>query len=191
MSEKPTPPADTESELQRYREKVTAYLAFLLVGGFIFFFIVTIVILIIAPASFQNAITLMGIITPFVGVAIGYYFNNVSVSGRAEAAERTAQAAASTAQEMTSLRDEAMRQTEAVQAEATVANSQVAEMKDSLQEVTQWANEMAAQVETTAAPGGPGTLSASESGGGSPEAWLKAKVGLQSALARAQKLAGK
>lgn len=192
MSDKPAPETNPEFEMQRFRERVTAILAILLVGGFLATGIFSIQFITSQGNEFDRVKDLMALFGPFVGVAIGYYFNNVSTSGRAEAAERTAKAASVTAQEMTGLREDAVRQAEAAQAEVTAANTWKAEVQETLQEVELQANEMAAQVESATAPGGPGTLSGEGMGGGpAPEAWLKARIGLQGALSRAKRMVNK
>jgi len=105
------PPPETKA--QAFREQVTANLAYaivilfagLLIGAFFN---------LKEETAFANVKDLLAMITPIVGVVLGFYFNKASTERRAESAEegaRTARAAASQASE-----ERAQAQTEATQA---------------------------------------------------------------------------
>jgi hypothetical protein len=112
-------------------------------------------------------------------VVIGYYFNKVSSDARAETAETAVSTAVVSAQQATVVRDAAVAEAEATKADAM-------EAKSSLQELTQWAGDMVAQVPTEA-EAGPKTLGVEEGAAPSPDL-LRLRMQGVLALERARKV---
>jgi len=125
-----TPKAD--KELQRYREQVTARLAGSIVG--LFAVSVVAAFIFVREPAFAQVKEIVSVLTPIVGVVLGFYFNKASTEKRAENAEQTAEAASKVAQQAVAERHEA-------QTEASVAT-------ESLDEVTTAAQELIAAGET-------------------------------------------
>jgi hypothetical protein len=94
-------PSDPQPDpwLQRFREIFTGALAVVVIAGFT-------VMMVVAmghvgkdqqDSTFQRIKDLLAIVSPVVGVVIGYYFSKTSIEARAEGAEHVARAATSTA----------------------------------------------------------------------------------------------
>ena len=110
-----TPPVapGPDPKVQARREQVTANLAYSIIGLFAvlligaFFYIDD-------GAKFEHVKDLLSMITPIVGVVLGFYFNKASTERRAESAEEGAKAATEAARQASEERAQA--QTEATQA---------------------------------------------------------------------------
>jgi hypothetical protein len=154
MSSNP-PPSDsyltTQLSLERLREYVAAGLAFLIILAMVAIGIVAVQNL-GSPEQFQAAKDLLLIVTPFVGVVIGYYFNKVTADSRAAALQRAAETASQTAISATADSERAQQQAQLAQAQASEFRSALSDMVNS-----------AEAVGTEALPKAPGTLGAAES----------------------------
>lgn len=186
-------PAAPDPELQRFRERVAAGIALIVVAGS--FVLMAISFLFIGEAEqFNRVKDLLLIVNPFLGVVIGYYFNKTSSDARAERAEATVQHVSTTAQVATTARTAAEEQAKAAGAEA-------AQLQAAFAEVEQAANQMLQQ--TPAPAGGAGAVlggsggdeDASFSGGARAPVPLPqtaadavARAQLQAALLRAKKI---
>jgi hypothetical protein len=155
MSSNPPPPESpvliTQLSLERLREYVAAGLGFLIIFCMLAIGVVAVQNL-GSPAQFQGAKDLLLIITPFVGVVIGYYFNKVTADSRAAALQRAADEASKTALSATA-------ETERAQQQAQVAQSQANELRGALSDMVSTAEAAGGGVVSKA----PGTLGAEES----------------------------
>jgi len=117
----------TELSLEKLREYVAAGLAFLIILGLLIISYVAIVNL-GNIESFQNAKDLLLIITPFVGVVIGYYFNKVTSDARAVALQRTVDDTSRVAMTATIDSQRAEQQAAVAQTQAERARGALADM---------------------------------------------------------------
>ncbi len=161
----------TDREMQRFRERVAATIALLVIAGAVA--VMVIAILNIDTDNFERIKDLLLFINPLLGVVIGYYFNKVSTEARAESAETAASTAMASAQ-----RESVERQAATAQAEAN--REQVQEARATLAEVTEAAE---AVLEQESRPT-PGTLGGEA---GRPPAGLESRMALEAALRRARR----
>lgn len=109
-SDSPSAPATLQEqadiELRRYRERISARLATVVIAGtgILIGFAVWYTS---APDSFARVKDLLLFINPLLGVVLGYYFTKTTTETRAEQAETTAKHASMTAQRATQERDQA------------------------------------------------------------------------------------
>ena len=173
MPNAPTP--DERSPAARFRERVAALIAGLIILGSVVLMVCTFST-IGEKEKFERAKDLLLIINPILGVVIGYYFNKVSTEARAESAESTARAASETAREASEARYKAEQVADAASGEAQDARTH-------LEDVSQAAEKLLAQPPSSPA----GTLRASE-----PDRTAgDARSELEAALARAKSIRGK
>lgn len=135
----------TELLLEKWRELFAGVLAVLIVLGM--FGVCWVAVQSLAnPAQFQGAKDLLLIITPFVGVVLGYYFNKVTSDARAGALQRAADSASQAASNAMTDRDRA-------EAQAKTAQAQAEQMRSALSDVV-----TAADAAKTEQPGNLGVL---------------------------------
>lgn len=111
------PVLSTQLSLERLREYFAGGIAILIILSMLLIGLVAVFNL-GAPVQFQAAKDLLLIITPFVGVVIGYYFNKVTTDSRAVALQRAADAASATAMSATAESERAQQQAQQATAQA-------------------------------------------------------------------------
>jgi hypothetical protein len=125
-----------QSEFQKLRERTTSALALVVLLGFgaaivrAFSYIET-----TDEAYFTRVKDLLAILTPLVGVVIGYYFNKASTEARAETAEKTAKSAQETAQSAQSAAQEATAARAQAEEVAVAASRSVDELTAAAQQL--------------------------------------------------------
>lgn len=144
-----SPVISVQLSLERLREYIAGALAIIIVLGMVWICAVAIQNL-GSDEAFQRSKDLLLIITPFVGVVIGYYFNKVTSDSRAAALQRAAEDASATATQAT-------LESERAQTLAATAQTQATEYRDALSEMVN----SAAPVVTTPEKA-PGVLGAEE-----------------------------
>lgn len=112
-----------DTKIQAYREKVTATLAFSMIGLFAVSFIAAFFVIDDAT-QFGNMKDMLSMLTPIVGVVLGFYFNKASTERRAESAEEGARAATEAARQASEERAQA--QVEATQATQSLNDVSIA-----------------------------------------------------------------
>lgn len=128
MSQQPLNPIlSSDLSLERLREYIAGGIALIIILGMILISGIAIQNLPNAE-QFARAKDLLLLITPFVGVVIGYYFNKVTADARAAALQRAADAANQTAIAATT-------ESERAQEQAQVAQNQAAQARGALSEV--------------------------------------------------------
>jgi len=157
----------TQLSLERLREYVAGGIAFLIILCMLLLGFVAVQNL-GTPVQFQGAKDLLLIITPFVGVVIGYYFNKVTADSRAAALQRAADEASRTALSATADNERAQEQ-------AQTSQQQANQMRGALTEIV-----TAAESATAGRPGNLGVLGA-EAGGAPTDAQIDFRVALERA----------
>lgn len=160
-----------DRQLQRFRERVAAAIALLVIAGVVALMIVAVIQ--VESAQFERIKDLLLFVNPLLGVVIGYYFNKVSTEARAETAETAASTAMAAAQ-----REAVARQAAAAEAEESWQRMQ--EARATLAEVADAAEEMLAQP----GPALPGTLGVEEP----RQAGIETRLALEAALRRARRI---
>lgn len=144
----------TQLSLEQLREYVAAGLAFLIVLGMLVLSYIAVVNL-SNQDTFQRAKDLLLIITPFVGVVIGYYFNKVTSDARAAALQRTVDDTSRVALSATADSQRAEQQ-------AQLAQSQADRMRGALTDVVTAVDNSGATKPGTLGTLGPGDAEATE-----------------------------
>ena len=173
--EQPKEKLSFDNQMRRFREYVTAIIAFLV----LIIYPVGVVLLssLVADANqFDRVKELLLLINPILGFVLGYYFNKASTEARAESAESTAKSAVETAQQATKERDSAVE-------EAKIAETEASEALETLKEVADAAESMMAEALPTT-----GTLSIDDEVAVGAEAAIRARQDLQAALDRAKRV---
>jgi len=182
MSEIPPTQATKQINMQRFREWVAAIISLLIIIGSFAMIGLAFTFIGTAGDQFSQVKDLLLFINPLLGVVIGYYFNKVTSDSRAETAESAFKTASVTAQQAVDIRDAAVAEAEATKADAS-------EMKSSLEQLSQWAGDMVAQVPAEAAAGAK-TLGVEE-GVVPSQDLLRLRMQGEIALERARKILGK
>lgn len=159
----------TELTLERWRELFAGILAVLIVAGMVIVGAIAVIYLSNADA-FQRAKDLLLIITPFVGVVLGYYFNKVTSDARAAALQRAADSSAAVAITATEASQRAEMQAQSAQTDASKARGTLAAVVEAADKVG------------TSRGGTPGVLGADEA------AITPAEIEFRLALERARQL---
>lgn len=144
-----SPVLTTELSLEKLREWIAGALALTIIVGMVLLCIIAVQNLGNAE-QFQRAKDLLLILTPFVGVVIGYYFNKVTSDARAASLQRAVDAASQTAINATV-------ESERAQTLAAQAQTQADQMRGALTEMVS-----AAENAGVGQPGKLGTLDAKE-----------------------------
>lgn len=165
--------ATPEPLMGRFRERVAAAIALLVIVAGLGMMLWSFRYL-DDKEKFGRAKDLLLIINPVLGLVIGYYFNKVSTEARAENAEKTARTATADARQASESRDKAQDLADAARAGAQ-------EMGTHLEEVSQAAEKVLAQMPARSA----GTLAAAEAG---PKTAGDPRWELENALARARRV---
>ncbi len=117
----------TELSLEKLREYVAGGLALVIILGMVGICLIAIQNL-TNNEQFQRAKDLLLIVTPFVGVVIGYYFNKVTADSRAAALQRAADAATQTAIAATTESERAQEQAQTAQTQANQLRGALSDM---------------------------------------------------------------
>lgn len=174
MPDDSDPQVAADSDMRRFRERVAATIAIVVV-------LASLAMVGMAFSQvdnkdkFDHAKDLLLIMNPILGVVIGYYFNKVSMEGRAESAESTAKTATVSARQAQEARDKA-------EDVADSAKTEAEETRSHLENLSRAAEKMLAQ----ASDAGPGVLGT----GDRANLWQDARSQLEAALARAKRTAG-
>ncbi len=171
MSPTPSPDADHNPDLRRFREYVSAAIAAVVIIGTIFLLSVAVIHANTSTADqFTHFKDLLLLVNPLVGVVIGYYFNKTSTEARAENAENTARSATTATQQTVQERNEARVQEQQV--------------KMGLSNLTKAAE----HYKTVTSTATPGVLGGGNQAQGNKQAFDDAYAQLDAALAHAKSL---
>lgn len=162
----PQPPYDRE--MQKFRERIAAAIALLVIGGSVAMLAAAFAY--VESDAFERIKDLLLFVNPLLGVVIGYYFNKVSSEARAETAENAAGRAMASA-------DAARDERQEAQARARESRDQMQRARAALAELASAAQQM---MEPPRAPS-LGTLGPSPDG----ERAAAAPPEMRAALARA------
>ena len=161
---------EPEFALRRFKERIAAAIALIVVLGMIMLLIVAAR----AARDFDQIKDILLVVNPLVGVVLGYYFNKVSTEARAENAETMAQ-------EATKARDDAQMETREAKAETESSRQQATEMRVVLTDVSGAAERMMAHVSGS-------EMTAFSASGGSAEPGDQIRQDLLMAVERAKRI---
>ena len=174
-----------DTKIQAYREMVTATLAFSMIGLFALAFIAAFFVIDDAT-QFGNMKDMLSMLTPIVGMVLGFYFNKASTERRAESAEEGARAATEAARQASEERAQA--QVEATQATqslndvSTAADALLASNGEPIPEPADDSSEGGVMSSVTR-----GATSRSATPRGAPPADSASRIRLEEALKRARR----